>query len=60
VEQKGYNFLDSAPETLSAKDHRPAYGTDGDYFSKPSIDDIVEKAYSIMNEFDPEEFPSLY
>jgi len=45
---------------LSAKDHRPAYGTDGDYFSKPSIDDIVEKAYSIMNEFDPEEFPSLY
>jgi pyruvate/2-oxoglutarate/acetoin dehydrogenase E1 component/TPP-dependent pyruvate/acetoin dehydrogenase alpha subunit len=60
VEQKGYNFLDSAPETLSAKDHRPAYGTDGDYFSKPSIDDIVEKAYSIMNEFDPEEFPSIY
>ena len=60
VEQKGYNFLDSAPETLSAKDHRPAYGTDGDYFSKPSIDDIVEKAYSIMNEFDSEEFPSLY
>jgi pyruvate/2-oxoglutarate/acetoin dehydrogenase E1 component/TPP-dependent pyruvate/acetoin dehydrogenase alpha subunit len=60
VEQNGYQYLDSAPATLSAKDHRPAYGTDGDYFSKPSIDDIVEKAYSIMNEFDPEEFPSLY
>jgi pyruvate/2-oxoglutarate/acetoin dehydrogenase E1 component/TPP-dependent pyruvate/acetoin dehydrogenase alpha subunit len=60
VEQNGYQYLDSAPATLSAKDHRPAYGTDGDYFSKPSIDDIVEKAYSIMNEFDPEEFPSIY
>lgn len=60
VEQKGYYHLDSAPETLSAKDHRPAYGTDGDYFSKPSLDDIVEKAYAIMNEFDPVEYPALY
>ena len=60
VEQKAFSVLDSAPETLSAKDHRPAYGTDGDYFSKPSIDDIFEKAYSIMNEADPNRFPSLY
>ena len=60
VEQKAYYHLDSAPETLSAKDHRPAYGSDGDYFSKPSIDDIVEKAYSIMNEVDPQNYPSLY
>ena len=60
VEQKAYYHLDSAPATLSAKDHRPAYGTDGDYFSKPSIDDIVEKAYSIMNEVDPIEYPGLY
>ena len=60
VEQKGYYHLDSAPETLSAKDHRPAYGSDGDYFSKPSIDDIVEKVYAIMNEADPESFPSIY
>jgi pyruvate/2-oxoglutarate/acetoin dehydrogenase E1 component len=60
VEQKAYFHLDSAPATLSAKDHRPAYGTDGDYFSKPSIDDIVEKAYSIMNEVDPIEYPGLY
>jgi pyruvate/2-oxoglutarate/acetoin dehydrogenase E1 component/TPP-dependent pyruvate/acetoin dehydrogenase alpha subunit len=60
VEQKGYYFLDSAPETLSSKDHRPAYGSDGDYFSKPSIEDIVEKAYSIMNEADPESFPTIY
>lgn len=60
VEQKGYYVLDSAPETMSAKDHRPAYGTDGDYFSKPSIDDIVEKVYAIMSESDPKRFPSMY
>lgn len=60
VKQGGYVHLDSAPVTLSAKDHRPAYGTDGDYFSKPSIDDIVETAYSIMNEADPTAFPSIY
>ena len=60
VEQNGYNHLDSAPMTLSAKDHRPAYGSDGDYFSKPSIDDIVEKAYSIMNETDPSKYPAIY
>lgn len=60
VEQNGYYHLDSAPLTLSAKDHRPAYSTDGDYFSKPSIDDIVEKAYAIMHEADPTNYPSLY
>jgi 2-oxoisovalerate dehydrogenase E1 component len=60
VEQKAYYHLDSAPVTLSAKDHRPAYGTDGDYFSKPSIDDIVETAYAIMQEADPSAFPPIY
>jgi 2-oxoisovalerate dehydrogenase E1 component len=60
VEQKAYFHLDSAPVTLSAKDHRPAYGTDGDYFSKPSIDDIVETAYGMMNEVDPGAFPAIY
>lgn len=60
VEQKGYYHLDSAPVTLSAKDHRPAYSTDGDYFSKPSIDDIVETAYSILHEADPKAYPVLY
>lgn len=60
VEQKGYYHLDSAPVTLSAKDHRPAYSTDGDYFSKPSIDDIVETAYSILHEADPKAYPALY
>ena len=60
VEQKGYYHLDSAPETLSSKDHRPAYGTDGDYFSKPSIEDIVEKVYAMMHESDPSNFPPIY
>lgn len=60
VEQQGYYHLDSAPVTLSAKDHRPAYGTDGDYFSKPSIDDIVETAYGILHEADPSNYPPIY
>jgi pyruvate/2-oxoglutarate/acetoin dehydrogenase E1 component len=60
VEQGGYYHLDSKPITLTAKDHRPAYGTDGDYFSKPSIDAIIETAYSIIQETDPEKFPALY
>jgi pyruvate/2-oxoglutarate/acetoin dehydrogenase E1 component/TPP-dependent pyruvate/acetoin dehydrogenase alpha subunit len=59
VEQQAFRFLDSTPVTLSAKDHRPAYGTDGDYFSKPSVDDIVETAYGIMHEFDPNSFPAI-
>ena len=60
VEQKAYEYMDSAPETLSSKDHRPAYGSDGDYFSKPSIDDIVEKVYAIMQEVNPKKYPSIY
>jgi pyruvate/2-oxoglutarate/acetoin dehydrogenase E1 component len=58
--QNGYNFLDSKPQTLTAKAHRPAYGTDGDYFSKPSIEDIFEKIYFMMNEVNPSKYPSLY
>ena len=57
--QSIYNFLDSEPKLLSAKDHRPAYGTDGDYFSKPSKDDIFEMAYNIMSESNPQDFPKL-
>src|SRR5690606_58862 len=56
-EQGGYQYLDSAPQTLSAKPHRPAYSTDGDYFSKPSIEDIVEKVYAIMHENNPQKYP---
>jgi len=59
-EQDAYNYLDSKPQTLTAKAHRPAYGTDGDYFSKPSAEDIFEKVYVIMNEANPEKFPKLY
>lgn len=58
--QEGYRFLDSKPETLTSKAHRPAYGTDGDYFSKPSVEDIFEKIYAIMNEADPVKYPNLY
>ncbi|MDJ0645270.1 MAG: thiamine pyrophosphate-dependent enzyme [Flavobacteriaceae bacterium] len=58
--QKGYQFLDSQPITISAKDHRPAYGTDGDYFSKPSIEDIFEGIYAIMHEANPLKYKSLY
>jgi len=58
--QNAYKHLDSKPETLAAKAHRPAYGTDGDYFSKPSIEDIYEKIYAIMNEVNPSKFPKLY
>jgi pyruvate/2-oxoglutarate/acetoin dehydrogenase E1 component/TPP-dependent pyruvate/acetoin dehydrogenase alpha subunit len=58
--QDGYHFLDSKPATLTAKAHRPAYGTDGDYFSKPSAEDIFEKVYDIMHESDPIKFKSLY
>jgi pyruvate/2-oxoglutarate/acetoin dehydrogenase E1 component len=60
TEQSGFFKLDSAPVTLSAKAHRPAYGSDGDYFSKPSVEDIVETAYDIMREHDPERFPPIY
>lgn len=56
-EQNAYKHLDSKPQTLTAKDHRPAYGTDGDYFSKPSVEDIFEKVYAIMHEVNPQKFP---
>ena len=59
VKQNGYYHLDSKPVTVSAKDHRPAYSTDGDYFSKPSVDDIFETAYNIMHESNPTDFPAL-
>jgi len=60
IEKQGaYNYLDSGPQTLTAKAHRPAYGSDGDYFSKPNCEDIFEKIYGIMHEADPENYPAL-
>lgn len=59
-EQKGYYHLDAEPTTLTAKAHRPAYGTDGDYFSKPSIEDIFDATYTVMNEANPQKYPPIY
>ena len=58
--QNAYRWLDSAPVTISAKPHRPPYGSDGDYFTKPNMDDIVEVTYGMMHETDPSHFPTLY
>ena len=55
-EQKGYNYLDAPPLTISSKSHRPAYGTDGDYFSKPNVEDVYEKAFQLVYEAEPNRF----
>ena len=57
--QNAYQYLDSQPKTLTARPHRPAYGTDGDYFSKPSVEDIFEKVYAMMHEVNPDNYPKL-
>ncbi|RKN81270.1 alpha-ketoacid dehydrogenase subunit alpha/beta [Ulvibacterium marinum] len=60
IERQGaYGYLDSAPQTLTAKAHRPAYGTDGDYFSKPNTEDVFEKVYEIIHEVNPDDYPKL-
>lgn len=58
-EQHAFQYLDSSPKTLTAKPHRPAYGNDGDYFSKPSAEDIYETIYDVMHEVNPNKFPKL-
>jgi 2-oxoisovalerate dehydrogenase E1 component len=58
-EQGGYQYLDSAPRTLTSQDHRPAYGTDGDYFSKSNAEELFETVYSIMSEYDPSRYFSF-
>ena len=58
-EQNAFQYLDSQPKTLAAKPHRPAYGTDGDYFSKPSVEDIFEAVYDVMHESNPADYPKL-
>lgn len=55
-EQGGYRYLDSAPVAIAAKDHRPAYGQDGDYFSKPQVEDVFEAVYGLMREIEPGKF----
>lgn len=59
-EQQGYYHLDGQPRTLSAKAHRTPYGTDGDYFTKPSVDDVVETVYAMMHEHNQTKFPAIY
>lgn len=58
--QNGYFYLDSQPRTLSSHPHRPAYGTDGDFFSKPQVVDIFQAVYAMMHEADPEVYPDVY
>lgn len=57
--QKAFKYLDSEPVTISAENHRPPYASDGDYFSKPSVDDIVEKVYVMFHESNPAKFPKI-
>lgn len=59
-EQKAYYYLDAPPVTVTAKEHRPAYASDGDYFSKPNVDEIFDAVYAIMSEANPNRFPDLY
>jgi transketolase len=58
--QQGYKYLDSSPATISSHQHRPAYGTDGDYFSKPNAEDVFDKVYAMMREVDPAKYPEIY
>jgi len=57
--QKAFRYLDSMPVSVTSKNHRPAYASDGDYFSKPSVDDVVEKIYNVMREANPKKHPSI-
>lgn len=59
-EQRAYHHLDSAPVTITAKEHRPAYGSDGDYFSKPNPETVFERIYELIREANPGRFPSIY
>ena len=59
-EQGAYFYLDSEPKTISAQDHRPAYGSDGNYFSKPNVETVFDKVYKLMREAQPNKFPGIY
>ncbi len=59
-EQKGFSFLEMEPVTITARNHRPAYSTDGDYFSNPNAEDVFEAVYGMMNQINPVKYPQLY
>jgi pyruvate/2-oxoglutarate/acetoin dehydrogenase E1 component len=58
--QNAYQYLDSKPITITGKEHRPAYASDGDYFTKPNAEEVYEKVYAVMREANPDKFPPLY
>jgi pyruvate/2-oxoglutarate/acetoin dehydrogenase E1 component len=58
--QGGYDWLDSAPRTLTASEHRPAYGTDGSYFSKPQAGDVFDAVYYLLHESNPARYPDVF
>ena len=58
--QGGYSCLDSPPRTIPAQEHRPAYGSDGDYWSKPNVEQVFDAVYAMMNEADPAKYPVFY
>ena len=58
-EQGGFEYLDANPVTITAKDHRPPYGSDGDYFTKPNVEDIVERIYNLMHNYHPAKYPEM-
>ncbi|MCK4992437.1 MAG: hypothetical protein KAS29_18190, partial [Bacteroidales bacterium] len=59
-EQKAYYYLDAEPTTVTAQDHRPAYSSDGDYFSNPNAEDLFESIYRIMHESNTAKYPEIY
>lgn len=58
--QGGWNYLDAEPKTITAKDHRPAYGSDGDYFSNPNAENVFDTVYELMHEYNPTKYPTIY
>jgi pyruvate/2-oxoglutarate/acetoin dehydrogenase E1 component/TPP-dependent pyruvate/acetoin dehydrogenase alpha subunit len=59
-EQNAYQYLDAKPLTITGKEHRPAYGSDGDYFSKPNVEEVFDKVYLLMQEYDSQSYSKLY
>lgn len=59
-EQEGYNYLDAPPKTITAKAHRAAYSTDGDYFSNPNAEDVFDTVYNLLHEYNPEKYPKIF
>jgi pyruvate/2-oxoglutarate/acetoin dehydrogenase E1 component len=59
-EQKGYYYLDTEPRTITAKEHRAAYSTDGDYFSNPNAEDVFDAVYNLMHEVNPAKYPKIF